>query len=36
MNENGIIDVGDPLEKRAQFVFAVANARLNGELSEIE
>ncbi len=30
------IDLNDPIDKKAEFVTAVANARLRGELSDIE
>jgi len=31
-----VIDMGDPLNKRSDFVFAVANARLKGEINDTE
>ena len=31
-----VIDMGDPLAKKSDFVFAVANARCRGELTDTE
>ena len=36
ITQNGVIDFGDPLMKRSEVVFAVANARCAGELTDTE